>query len=459
MKKIIFVFLLIFCLYTPVFAMEECVSGNSIMSGKCGDNMEWIISDGILTIYGTGKMYDSTDPWKEYKDKITKIIIQDGVESIGKGAFDCMKVETVEIADSVKIIGNNAFWGTEGIINIPSNLTYIGNFAFTCSSKTLPNNLNISNCEYIGTSAFSDHNEIQNIIFSNTLTSINDSSFEGCSGLTEVHLPDSLVYLGQDCFAKCYNLKTIYIPRTLICIDWGALDESIIENIYYSGCEKRWNEISGNLFYIYKNVKINYALEEDEDILDLGEITIAKGQSIRAGDYFDYISDCEEYINMDIYHRKIKKYTVPHYREILIYCSQPKAVKRYGSTGIKGKKETKIIVYVYKETYTFCQFSVNIVEKPKFQIKNKIWNKDTTYKINNFIKSGSLDPIYQYESSNPDVIEINEKTGNFKVNSVGKAKITIYIGKKDYWGTKKIKQNIKVKELNSTPKGVDFFMN
>lgn len=62
-------------------------------SGKCGDKVTWELSnDGTLTISGTGDMYGSSDygssgvPWDSQSwDK--KIIIKDGVMSIGEDAF------------------------------------------------------------------------------------------------------------------------------------------------------------------------------------------------------------------------------------------------------------------------------------------------------------------------------------------------------------------------------------
>ena len=63
--------------------------------GTCGDNVIWELAltstSGILTISGTGAMADYDDPddqpWKDYRSSITKVVIGNGVTSIGNNAF------------------------------------------------------------------------------------------------------------------------------------------------------------------------------------------------------------------------------------------------------------------------------------------------------------------------------------------------------------------------------------
>lgn len=72
-------------------------------SGTCGENLTWTFNTetGVLTIEGTGKMtnYDASNPapWDEYKDQIKKIVVSDGVTTIGKGAFmGCASLSNAE---------------------------------------------------------------------------------------------------------------------------------------------------------------------------------------------------------------------------------------------------------------------------------------------------------------------------------------------------------------------------
>lgn len=93
-------------------------------SGTCGDNLTWYIdTEGVLTISGTGDMYDyylnTNIPWYEYASVITEIVIEEGVTSIGELAFcACENVIRVTIATSVIEIDNQAFYRCTAITDV-----------------------------------------------------------------------------------------------------------------------------------------------------------------------------------------------------------------------------------------------------------------------------------------------------------------------------------------------------
>ena len=95
-----------------------------IASGKCGENLTWTFdSDGNLLIRGTGAMMDwgqyednqftvnfDSDPWQYIRSDIVSISIEDGVTSVGMGAFMlCDNLENISIPSSVTTIGVRAF--------------------------------------------------------------------------------------------------------------------------------------------------------------------------------------------------------------------------------------------------------------------------------------------------------------------------------------------------------------
>ena len=62
-----------------------------------------------------------------------KLVIPEGVKSIGRSAFEQIEtISEVEFPKSLEIIGDSAFWGCSGIrsIIIPENVTSIGDLAF-----------------------------------------------------------------------------------------------------------------------------------------------------------------------------------------------------------------------------------------------------------------------------------------------------------------------------------------
>ena len=92
-------------------------------SGNCGENLSWKLSnDNVLTITGTGAMYDYTAetlPWGEHVGSIRKIVLPDGISSIGAFAFTgCSNVTGISIPASVTVIGNHAFAECSGLNNV-----------------------------------------------------------------------------------------------------------------------------------------------------------------------------------------------------------------------------------------------------------------------------------------------------------------------------------------------------
>ena len=67
--------------------------------GKCGDTVTWSLSDGTLTLYGSGALSDfeaGASPWYDIKDSIVSVVIDGGITRIGNNAFlDCDALMTV----------------------------------------------------------------------------------------------------------------------------------------------------------------------------------------------------------------------------------------------------------------------------------------------------------------------------------------------------------------------------
>ena len=96
----------------------------------------WTLSDdGTLTISGTDMpdySYDNT-PWYSQCNKIKKVVIENGVTSIGVRAFfGCSNLTSITIPNSVTNIGWYAFSGCLGLtsLTIPNSVTSIGDGAF-----------------------------------------------------------------------------------------------------------------------------------------------------------------------------------------------------------------------------------------------------------------------------------------------------------------------------------------
>lgn len=106
--------------YTESF-FDLLEADRRVDSGHIGDNLKWTLGDRVLTISGTGDMRDFEDPyrvpWRKLLDDIDKVVIKEGVTSIGANAFyGIEKIQpddpsTVSIPSSVgDNIGKHAFY-------------------------------------------------------------------------------------------------------------------------------------------------------------------------------------------------------------------------------------------------------------------------------------------------------------------------------------------------------------
>lgn len=97
--------------------------------------INWNISDGTLTLSGTGAMENyknpSDAPWYTRKDEITKIVVENGITHIGNYAFyDLENVKEAVIPEDVESVGMHAFSYTEGSKATVSELTSEYQFKF-----------------------------------------------------------------------------------------------------------------------------------------------------------------------------------------------------------------------------------------------------------------------------------------------------------------------------------------
>lgn len=134
MKKPLLLLLCLFLLALPVSAEEIAdvsadVSGEetAIPSGICGENLVWLIEDGVLTISGTGDMADCTGgaPWVYYKEEIESVVLKGGITSVGAGAFENYdNLKEVDFGDSLTQIGAKAFLSCDGLTEIELPATF-----------------------------------------------------------------------------------------------------------------------------------------------------------------------------------------------------------------------------------------------------------------------------------------------------------------------------------------------
>ena len=136
--------------------------------------------------------------------------IGNSVTSIGDYAFvGCRGLTSVTIGNSVTKIGYCAFNGCSKIENLSWN-------AKSCSSNGNMTTSNIStvtigNGVEILPNNFVKNSKITSITIPNSVKTISDYAFQGCSGLTSVAIPNSVTEIGLDAFAGCTGFTKVDI--------------------------------------------------------------------------------------------------------------------------------------------------------------------------------------------------------------------------------------------------------
>ncbi len=125
-----------------VYQVGEAIEETMVVAeGVSGDTVNWVFySDGLLVLSGEGATpsYNSSKPapWVDYRGQITKIVVEEGITSVGNQAFaQCTVVEEIVFADSVETIGGNTCIKDKALktVTFGSGLTSIGRFAFSGS--------------------------------------------------------------------------------------------------------------------------------------------------------------------------------------------------------------------------------------------------------------------------------------------------------------------------------------
>ncbi len=167
----------------------------------------------------------------EYCTNLTSITIPNSVTSIGGSAFYyCTSLTSVNISDiaawcNISFNDNPLNYAHHLYLNgvevidlvIPNSVTSIGQRAFSgCSSLTsvtIPNSVTS-----IGDSAFRGCTSLTSVTIGNSVTSIGSGAFENCTSLTSVTIPNSVTSIGSQTFSGCTSLTSITIPNSVTSI-------------------------------------------------------------------------------------------------------------------------------------------------------------------------------------------------------------------------------------------------
>ena len=177
---------------------------------------------------------------------LTSISIGNSVTSLGDECFsDCSSLTSITIPNSVTSVGDYCFEGCSSLtsITIPNSVTSLGGYCFSgcrsLTSITIPNSVTS-----LGLSCFSGCSNLERMVVDaanpvydsredcnaiihtssnmliagcknshipNSVTSLGDECFEGCSSLTSITIPNSVTSLGEQCFRGCSSIERMVV--------------------------------------------------------------------------------------------------------------------------------------------------------------------------------------------------------------------------------------------------------
>ena len=167
--------------------------------------------------------------------EVQSIIIDEGIENIGKYAFECCtNLKSITIPSSVKSIGEGLFGSCYNLISVVvdannenfdsregSNAIIDSDndeLIVACSSTKIPISV-----KSIGSFAFYHCNLMEQLVIPEGIKAIGHHAFFGCSSLKTIVLPESLIEIGAEAFEGCNSLTSMVIPKNVKSIAEGNI--------------------------------------------------------------------------------------------------------------------------------------------------------------------------------------------------------------------------------------------
>ena len=181
---------------------------------ECNNLKKVILNEGVAKIEGSAFVFCSS---------LEQIKLPQSLMSIGSGAFDnCTSLISVELPDNA-IISSDTFRGCKNLSKIvlsDTNNNYIvknGILYNKNMTRILCYPAGIKDTEFfvpdtvktIGDFAFYGTKALESINIPDSVTNIGTDAFGECSGLKEVVIPDSVTSMGEAVFYKCTSLEKV----------------------------------------------------------------------------------------------------------------------------------------------------------------------------------------------------------------------------------------------------------
>lgn len=234
---------------------EDSKTTNNSCGKTTADSVTWDFDQttGTLTISGTGDMADYTSesqqPWYSNANNIEKIVINEGVKSIGAQSFRALSnVKQVTLADSVESIGDMAFRNT-GVNATEALILHLGKNVSSISTDALRGNkfaafiVDEENTSFMasadGLLYSKDGKKLISYPMRKAGTTFNNAWLDGVEvigtraffgarfdGPSDIVIPETVKVVGAQAFSNTFNLNNavfvLHLPNSLEKLEYAA---------------------------------------------------------------------------------------------------------------------------------------------------------------------------------------------------------------------------------------------
>ena len=255
-------------------------TGNTIsdnLSEAATGDVTWNFdaATGTMTIGGTGAMADydqTTAPWAFLSDKITRVVIGEGVTKVGNNAFQgCTALNDVFVKGAGTLtIGTAAFDATKTpAIYVPTGAGAAYQTAWSAYAGSIGEYMNCGadamalydaatkTLTICGKGAMTDfasaadqpwkslQGQLQTVCFEPFITAIGANAFSGCTALTTANIEGTATTIADGAFDGNATGRRIFVPVAAIA---GYGESAYLADIYATGqCGAEGSDVSWEL--------------------------------------------------------------------------------------------------------------------------------------------------------------------------------------------------------------------
>ena len=243
--------------WTDEYGVEYSADRKRLLKASVSlKQMDYFIKDGVLVVCDGALQ----------RSGIHSVTLPNSVVSIGNCAFadnvnmeycnipssvkyisdinpwrSCFKIKNLDCLSSLYIIEKGILYSSDyriayGLIYwrpafsnicIDNRTKKIAAYAFWTNDEcnSLITSITFTCVELIGISAFQGCKGITSIHIPDSVTTIGDSAFSCCSGLTSIRIPDSVATIGYCAFSYCRGLTNIHLPDSVTTIGESAFED------------------------------------------------------------------------------------------------------------------------------------------------------------------------------------------------------------------------------------------